>query len=74
MFEGSKWDYLPVVKSKMRSINDMVLNLRIHKEEMEKIREKHLNLELEYSYPTNIVHHRGWNIEKQEIWFQIIRK
>ena len=47
LFVGPKWDYLPVVKSKLRSINDMVSNLRIHKEEMEKIRNEHLIYELE---------------------------
>ena len=38
LFVGPKWDYLLIVKSKLRSINDMVSNLRVHKEEMEKIR------------------------------------
>ena len=47
LFVGPKWDYLPVVKSKLRSINDMVSNLRIQKEEIEKIRNEHLIYELE---------------------------
>ena len=45
LFVGPKWDYLPVVKSKLLSINDMVSNL--HKEEMEKVRNVHLIYELE---------------------------
>ena len=47
LVRGTKMDYLPVVKSKLRSINDMVSNLRVHKEEMEKIRNEHLIHELE---------------------------
>jgi hypothetical protein len=47
LFMGPKWDFLPQTKSKLRSINDMVSNLKIHKKEMEKIRDEHLIHELE---------------------------
>ena len=39
--------FLPQTKSKLRSINDMISNLRIHKKEMEEIRDQHLIHELE---------------------------
>jgi hypothetical protein len=47
LFLGPKWDFLPQTKSKLRSINDMVSNLKVHKKEMEKIRDEHLIHELE---------------------------
>ena len=47
LFMGPKWDFLPQTKSKLRSINDMVSNLKIHKKEMEKIQDEHLIHELE---------------------------
>ena len=47
LFMGPKWDFLPQTKSKLRSINDMVSNLKIHKRELEKIRDEHLIHELE---------------------------
>ena len=47
MFVGPKWDYLPQTKSKLKGINDMIGNLRIHKKEMERIRDEHLIHELE---------------------------
>ena len=47
LFLGPKRDFLPQTKSKLRSINDMISNLKIHKREMEKIRDEHLIHELE---------------------------
>jgi hypothetical protein len=44
---GPKWDYIPQTKSRLKSINDMISNLRIHKKEMEQIRNEHLIMELE---------------------------
>jgi hypothetical protein len=46
-FVGPKWDYLPQTKSKLRGINDMIVNLRVHKKEMERIKDEHLIHELE---------------------------
>ena len=42
LFLGLKWDFLPQTKSKLRSINDMISNLKIHKRDMKKIRDEHL--------------------------------
>ena len=42
LYLGPKWDYIPQTKSRLKSINDMISNLRIHKKEMERIRNDHL--------------------------------
>ena len=47
LYVGPKWDYIPQTKSKLKSVNDMISNLRIHKKEMEQIRNEHLIHELE---------------------------
>ena len=47
LFLGPKWDFLPQTKTRLRSINNMVANLRIHKTEMKRIRNEHLIHELE---------------------------
>ena len=47
LYVGPKGDYLPQTKSKLKGINDMIGNLRIHKKEMERIRDEHLIHELE---------------------------
>ena len=47
LFSNFKHEYLPSTKSKLRSINDMIDNLKEHQELVRKIRNDQLTMELE---------------------------